>query len=940
MNDKKAILIISTVFFLSGCSALIFETVWFRVAGTVLGSSVWSAAAVLMAFMGGLAIGNGLMANYGHKVNNPARYYLTIEAVIGVSGFVVILLLPIISPLVGSLLADLSEEQGILSVGRFVVACLFLILPATAIGATLPVMQKLLKQYEGSFINSISRLYGWNTIGAVFGVLITEFILIRYVGIISAAAIACVLNFIVVLIMLKYFSKKGKVVDKNEKGKLQKNISRYLLSAFFAGLLLLALEIVWFRYLLVAREASSLVFAVMLAVVLAGIGLGGLLVSRLKLQANHIGQLTWLAPIIASLATLAGYYLFYWYFDLYLLEIRSHIFYFVVGASLLIFPTSLISGMIFPLLGECIYRKNRITTSSSGYLTLANTIGAFVGSAIASFYLLPQLGIEYSMLVIVLAYLLVSLLLIERKKIQVISVFVMVLVIITIFPRGLMIKSFDRVYSYAYSGTKVVAFHEGLNQTIAYLETTSLGQRSSVRLVTNNHSMSGTSLPAQRYMRLYSYLPYLLPGKINDVLQISYGVGTTAESVIMLPDLKHFDLVELSPNILEMSHVVHDGTGFYPLRDERTSAHVEDGRFFLQTTRSKYDLITAEPPPPKLAGVVNLYTQEYFQLIYDALKPQGVTSYWLPLHSLTELDALAVIKAFCNVFQDCSLWDGSALDFMLIGSKSGLGKINRQQLLDKWTPKMAQEFSKLGFDSSEQVFATFIGDPDYLRQITKYINPVTDNYPARISTVHPNVREANALYSDFYDINKRKERFVNSNYIKNIFSDDLISTINKEFSREGIVTSTFYSPVYNYVLLDKEYNKWEQMLGAMSNKKRDFLLLRFSGVTPVETEIMDDVFSSPTAKTTYPFEYIKYLFLDKKYKSLDIEVKKFVNDDSVSHADRYEAYQYYLLSKLYLKTANTKDILKSLELAGAKQVDGFNFWYMKKVLKEEVETID
>ena len=86
MTNEKALSIITSVFFLSGCSALIFETTWFRVTSTVLGSSVWSAAAVLMAFMGGLAIGNGLMAVFGHRVHNPARFYLIIEALIGVSG--------------------------------------------------------------------------------------------------------------------------------------------------------------------------------------------------------------------------------------------------------------------------------------------------------------------------------------------------------------------------------------------------------------------------------------------------------------------------------------------------------------------------------------------------------------------------------------------------------------------------------------------------------------------------------------------------------------------------------------------------------------------------------------------------------------------------------------------------------------------------------------
>ena len=155
MSNKKQISIISAVFFLSGSSALIFETVWFRVASTVLGSSVWSAAAVLMAFMGGLAIGNGLMAAYGHRVNNPVKFYLIIEAIIGITGFSVVFLLPKLSPFVGTVLTGISDNHSFISAGRFIIACLFLLLPAIAMGTTLPVMQKLAHQYDESFIASI-----------------------------------------------------------------------------------------------------------------------------------------------------------------------------------------------------------------------------------------------------------------------------------------------------------------------------------------------------------------------------------------------------------------------------------------------------------------------------------------------------------------------------------------------------------------------------------------------------------------------------------------------------------------------------------------------------------------------------------------------------------------------------------------------------------------
>ena len=59
---------LSVVFFLSGCAALLFETLWFRQAGLMLGNSVWASAVVLASFMGGLGLGNALAARHAALV--------------------------------------------------------------------------------------------------------------------------------------------------------------------------------------------------------------------------------------------------------------------------------------------------------------------------------------------------------------------------------------------------------------------------------------------------------------------------------------------------------------------------------------------------------------------------------------------------------------------------------------------------------------------------------------------------------------------------------------------------------------------------------------------------------------------------------------------------------------------------------------------------------
>ena len=70
----------------------------------------------------------------------------------------------------------------------------------------------------------------------------------------------------------------------------------------------------------------------------------------------------------------------------------------------LMFPVALLSGLLFPLLGERLHAELGGETRSAGLLTLANTVGAALGSLIAGFILLPRLGMETSLFVLALGY--------------------------------------------------------------------------------------------------------------------------------------------------------------------------------------------------------------------------------------------------------------------------------------------------------------------------------------------------------------------------------------------------------------------------------------------------------------------------------------------------------------------------------------------------------
>ena len=152
--------------------------------------------------------------------------------------------------------------------------------------------------------------------------------------------------------------------------------------------------------------------------------------------------------------------------------------------------------------------------------------------------------------------------------------------------------------------------------------------------------------------------------------------------------------------------------------------HVEDGRFFLASTTRRFDLITAEPPPPKHAGVVNLYSREYFELVHGRLSQGGVATHWLPVFLLEPADTLSIVKAFCSVFEDCSLWSGAGFNWMLAGSRGGLTAVTEEEFGRQWQdPVLAPKLREEALESPAVLGTTFLGDAPFLNDLTRDAAP-------------------------------------------------------------------------------------------------------------------------------------------------------------------------------------------------------------------------
>ncbi len=839
--------LLPVVFFASGAAALVFEVVWFHLTGLVFGNSVWATSIVLASFMGGLGLGNHLVGRYGANVHRPIRAYAGLEVCIGLTGFLLTLLLPHLPRLLAPVFGPLLDSPWLVNPLRLALAFVLLLLPTTAMGATLPLLVAAACREGSGFGSALGRMYGFNTLGAVAGVLLVETVLVERLGIRGAAATAALTNLLASAAALqlarrfedprKRLSPAGKGMgvapapagtSSSARAKGTGGPRAFLLAAFLAGAAMLALEVLWFRFLLLFVTNNTLALSIMLAVVLAGIAGGGLLASwRLRSATRpgasgaappgkataagggHHGELgagrsrsgaermlPWTA-LAAAVCVILTYVAFQ-----FGLEAAPFRWTAVLWMALrLILPVALVSGFLFTLQGEALRERSRADTEAAGQLTLANTLGAMIGSLCGGFVLLPLLGTERSFAALTLVYAAIALVLAPRgaRRERVVAAAVAVVaLLLVVFPFGFMTKTYipRSVRQFTADGSKIVAVREGPIETSVLLRQDWLAQPVYHRLVTNGFTMSGTGIQAKRYMRLFAFMPAIVhAAPLRRALVISYGVGVTASAVRDLDSVQSIDVVDISRDIVELSDRLYTAEN-HPLHDPRVRLHLEDGRHFLQNTRTSYDLITGEPPPPRLPGTVNLYSREYFQLIHDRLAEGGMTTYWLPIPDLLVEDTLAIIRAFCEVFDNCTLWNGTPMDWMLVGFRGTPPATSAADFRRLWSDsRIGPQLREIGLETPEQLLATFIGDAVTWGQVTAKTAPLTDDRPKRLRTLY---KEPPDTRLDFYlaaiDPGRGRQALARSALAKQLFPAEILQAAGPYFEVQQMVNLALTNP--------------------------------------------------------------------------------------------------------------------------------------------------
>jgi spermidine synthase len=313
-----------------------------------------------------------------------------------------------------------------------------------------------------------------------------------------------------------------------------------------------------------------------------------------------------------------------------------------------VLPAVMALGMILPAswhgLSRVLSRERPSTVV--GRLTAANTIAAAGGAILASFFILPRLGLSGSLVLAVVAICGLAATAMPARRLEVIFVGMAVTAGATLGARQLYASAIPQ-------GAELVRRWEGAYGWIEILRRPFDG----IQLLRQDVQYGlGADLDID-WERRQGYLPLLLHKNPQDVAYLGVGTGISVSSFVSLPDVRHVDAVELIPEVVEALEYFADANlRFY--RDPRCRLHVDDARHFMAHTSHHYDVIVSDLFTPWHSQTGYLYTVEHFSQCRKQLKEGGLFCQWLPLWQLGAVEFEIIADSFRAVYPRTTLWWG------------------------------------------------------------------------------------------------------------------------------------------------------------------------------------------------------------------------------------------------------------------------------------------
>lgn len=728
--------------FLSGAAGLLYEIVWARLLAHTLGSTAQAVASVLAAFFGGLAAGAAVLGRRAGRSQRPLLLYATLEAVIGAYALAFPFLERGFREFVLAVTPAAGPGGAFPALARFL-GVFVLLLPATAaMGGTIPVLCRLAVRAHHRIGARIGALYAVNTLGGTAGCLLAGFLTIRFLGVATSLRVGAVFSF-ATAVSAAWLARRGGRSDDSHGPSLHiggkvvplSRADHAVLAAFaVSGFTALGYEILWTRVLVLFVKSITYGFSLMLATLLLGLvagsaiasavadrrrlllplfaavelGAGAAAFGSIRLLLTHTGSLY-------GLAAASGDWVLPHYLGLAILIVAT------------ILPAGILLGATFPLAVRSLVPRVEDAASRVGLATTVNTAGGILGAYVVGFVLLPSAGVVGSLKTLVALNAAAALAIVVpggRRAWQAAMGAAAVLVMTFVLTTSDFLA--DRLASLRPG--EMIRIDEGKDVIVTVYED-HLDGGSARTLYVDGTSYTGSRFFAQRYMKMMGHLPLLLCEEKRRALVICLGTGMTLSALARHEDLEQIACAELSEGVaraLPLFAQVNDGVASNP----RARIEIQDGRHFLLTRTTTWDVVTLEPPPPLNAGVNDLYSEEFYRLVKSRLAPGGVICQWFPMHSQTVEEYRMALRTFAEVFPDCSLWVPVGRNSLGIGIREGGAPWTFERIARRWeAPAVRAALREIGFPTPESLVATFILDAESIRRFAGDVPLVTDDRP-------------------------------------------------------------------------------------------------------------------------------------------------------------------------------------------------------------------
>jgi spermidine synthase len=726
----KRVLIL--LFFGSGCSALIYEVVWFQLLELITGSSAISIGVLLGIFMGGMCLGSLVSPRVISPRHHPLRVYALLELGIGVAGLLVLFGLPY----AGGLYVAYGGRGLAGLVLRGAVCGLFLLPPTFLMGATLPAVARWLKATPDG-VSWLGFFYSGNIAGGAFGSLFAGFYLLREFDMAAATYVAASINAAVAVIAWVM----SRVVDARVPQRPEPGIpiarvkrpSAVYIAIAISGLCALGAEVVWTRVLSLMLAGTVYTFSLILAAFLIGLGIGaqaGSVLSRRVTQpalALASCQLLLIAAIAWS-AYMLSQSLPYW--PIYpTLSISPWISFQVdfVRCLLAVLPAALLWGASFPLALASAASPGEDSGGLVARIYAANTAGAIVGALSFSLVFIKTLGMEHAQQALIGLSAVSGLIVLAassfpRKTLSIVAAAVVAgVLVMTVSPIPPALTAYGRLLplrtglvdpkTRQHVAPQILYQGDGLNASVA-VSSTGEGKVFHV----SGKAEASTSLKDMQLQRMLGDVPLMFHPRPRSVLIVGFGAGVTAGTFVLYPGIERIVICEIEPLIPQVVSTYFEKENNNVLHDPRVEVVYDDARHFILTTNEKFDIITSDPIHPWVKGSAALYTREYFDLVRRHLNPGGIVSQWVPLYDTGRRTVKSELATFFSIFPNATLWstylNGAGQDLVIMGGE-GASSVNLDDAdLRLYRPEFApltKSLVSIGFTSAIELLSTYAG---------------------------------------------------------------------------------------------------------------------------------------------------------------------------------------------------------------------------------------